>query len=132
MPNGLVPRKRKVTKTVFASAARTTAPTDVDLDTSRYKALVLNIHCSADPSTASVTFEIIAVDPLSGEETQLLQSAALDAADEKLRLTVSPDVADSANVAANAELGELTRIQATPADTESITYSVSVELIPYG
>ncbi len=109
----------------FASAARTATPTRVDLDTDGAAGVIIYLDCTADPSTASVTFHIDGFDSLANEIYTLLDSAAIVGVGFTV-LEIWPGATIAANTGANKWLPDRIAISPIHVDAESITYSVSV------
>jgi hypothetical protein len=117
--------------TVFASAARTATPTAVEINMQRCRGIRISIDCTASAATPSVLFAIKTKDPLPATPvyTAVLTSAAVTGASH-VEMAVYPDITAAANVTASAILSDVVQITATHADADSITYSVSYNLIP--
>lgn len=117
--------------TVYASAARTATPTAVTVPVGRYNWLRLVIDVTAVTATPSVVCTIDGLSPLSGKYHNLLTSAALtDSGAPYTRvLTIGPGLTASANLVANNVLPDTLRVTMTHGDSDSITYSVSAELM---
>lgn len=113
---------------VFASAARTTAPTSVVIDCEGADYLLLFIDCTVDAAAASVVVDIDYTDPITGKSVTLLASAAVASVGTQL-LRIGPGLPATANVSANTPVPEQVTITATPADTDAITYQVTAQLI---
>jgi len=113
---------------VFASAARTATPDAVEINCEGAEYLYLFIDCTADPAAASVVVDIDYYDPLTGKSSTLLASAAVAAVGTQL-LRIGVGLPATANVSANCPVPEQVKITATHADTDSITYQVTAQLI---
>jgi hypothetical protein len=115
--------------TVFASAARTSDPTAVDVSNPGYRGVHLTIDATAITATPSIVFTIQGKDPVSGKFYTLLASAAVVGTGTTV-LRVFPGATASANVTANDTLPPLWRVIATHGDADSITYSVGASYLP--
>jgi hypothetical protein len=117
--------------TVYASAARTATPAAATVAVGRYNFLRLVIDVTAIAATPSVVCTIDAYSPLSGKYHNLLTSAALtESGVPYVRvLTIGPGLPVTANVAANTVLPDQLRVTMTHGDADSITYSVTAELM---
>ncbi len=113
---------------ILASAPRTGSPTVPTFTVPRLGefsagGLIVVIDCTVDPANASVVFDIIGVDEVSGKTFILLTSAAIVATGTTI-LRVSPHLTAAANVIAKDIVPPSLSVIATHADTDSITYSV--------
>jgi hypothetical protein len=117
--------------TVFASAARTATPTAVEINMQRCRGIRISIDCTVRAGASSVTFAIKTKDPLPATPvyTAVLTSAAV-ASVSHVEMAVYPDITAAANLTASAILSDVVQITATHANGDSITYSVSYNLIP--
>jgi hypothetical protein len=117
--------------TLLASAARTAAVAlstdDVANPGFRGGHIVINVTASA--ATPSVVPVVEGKDPLSGVYYPLLTGAAITGTGTTV-LTVYPGATPVTNVAVSQVLPGLFRVTFTHADTDSITYSAGVVLIP--
>lgn len=116
------------TLTVFGSAARTVTPASVDLPNEGYRGLHLVIDATAFAATPSVVFTIVGKDPVSGKTWTILASVAITGTGTTI-LKVYPGLAASANAAANDVLPPTWQVTAVHADADSITYSVTAQLV---
>ncbi len=114
--------------TIFASAARTATVNGSDIINDSHRGANVVIDCTADPSTASVTFTVQGKDETSGKYYTILESAAVNGTGTTV-LRVYPGIAASSNVAVSEALPRIWRVIATHADSESITYSVGASLL---
>lgn len=110
--------------TLLASAARTASVNTVDVVNDAFRGVRVYINVTASAATPSVVFTIKDKDPVSGNYSTLLASAAITGAGLTV-LTVYPGVTASANVAASTPLGRVWRVEAVAADSDSLTYSVT-------
>lgn len=117
--------------TVYLSAARTATPTAVTVAVGRYNFLRLVVDVTAAAATPSVVVTIDALSPLSGKYHNLLTSAALtESGVPYVRvLTIGPGLPVTNNVSANSVLPDTIRVTMTHGDSDSITYSVTAELM---
>lgn len=113
----------------FASAARTATADSADLFNRGNKiGAHVVIDVTAIAATPSVVFKVQGKDPVSGKYYDILTSAAITGVGTT-RLTVTPGVAASANVAISDAIPSVFRVRAEHADADSITYSVGVNLL---
>lgn len=116
-------------KTLFASAARTTAQTGDDQYNLGYRGLHCVIDLTAVAGSPSLTFTLQGKDRLSGKYYTLLASAALTGTGTTV-LRLYPDLTASANVTVNDVLPECWRLNVAVGTADSVTYSVGVSLLP--
>lgn len=109
---------------ILPSAARTTAPTISTFQVGRVGGLIVVIDVTVDPASASLVFDIEGVDAFSGKFFNILTSAAIAATGTTV-LRVSPHLTAAANLIAKDVVPPAFRMVATPADTDSMTYSIS-------
>lgn len=114
-------------KVIYASAARTTTPTAVVVNSGRAKELRIVIDATAITATPSVVFTVDGQDSTSGKWFNIITSAAIVAVGTTV-LTVALGVTVAANVAVSAPLPQTFRVVATHGDADSITYSVTAHL----
>lgn len=113
-------------ETYLASAARTTHPTAVPVEQGSYRSLKFYIDITAFTGT-NITFTLQAVDPISGNVSTVLASAAKTGTGPFV-LTVGPGVTSVANVSLSDIAPRRWQITTTGTIT-SATYSVSYERI---
>lgn len=116
------------TPAYLPSAARTTAQTGVEVDTTGYRGVRVVVDITAY-TAGSLTVTIQSKDPVSGKWSTLLASAALAAA-ATTALTVYPGSPASANAVAGLPLSREIRAVTAVGDSTSITYSVGLQLLP--
>lgn len=126
---------RTIEQVLLASAARTATPADIDVSfdgtqvTAPKNASLRNVRVIVDVSaialTPSVTPSIVGVDPVSGNEYELLAGTAVTGTGTTY-LEVGMDVETSAGVGQRAFLPASVRVKFTHADTDSITYSATI------
>ncbi len=112
-------------ETPFPLTARTATPTAVDLSTKGAAGCIIYIDVTADPSSASVTFNFDGYDVLGDETWTLLDSAAVVGVGFTV-YRIWPGATVTANVGANEWLPDTLRIAPIHVDSDSITYSVTV------
>jgi hypothetical protein len=116
--------------TVYDLAARTATPTKVNQDNLRgARGCVIYINCSTSSATPSVVVTLQGFDPLSGEYWTILASAAITGAGNTV-MRIYPGLTAIANLTASDVLPPRWAVDATHADADSITYSVTVHPIP--
>ena len=116
----------------YASAARTASPADFEVTRKSgdvgYFGAIITIDITAIAATPSVVFNIEGVDDLSGQTYTILSSAALTSVSTVV-LQFGEGVTANANLAAEHFVPRRWRINPVHADADSITYSVSVEVL---
>jgi len=115
--------------TAYLSTARTATPTANVLYARGATGIKVTIIVTAITASPSVVFSIQGYDAASGTWIALLSSAAVVGAGTTT-LTISPNVATSANVSLNAFIPDTLKVVATHADADSITYSVGLAWTP--
>lgn len=116
--------------TLLGSAARTaTVDTEDWLNEAGHRGVIVFIDCTASADTPSVVFTIQGKEPKGNEYYTILASAAVTGAGNTT-LKVFPGAPATANVSANDQLPLTWRLDATHADTDSITYAVTAVLLP--
>ena len=114
------------TETLYASAARTATPTAAEFDADLLRdaeVLEVQIVSTAINLTPSVVPTIEVYNELAAAWMTVLTGAAITTGSASVRLLFGPNVAASANVAAQGIIGRRMRLKMTHADTDSITYS---------
>jgi len=116
--------------TVLASAARTATPTVDTFNIVHGSATgcIVIIDCTAIAATPSVVFTLQGYDPVSTKVWTLLASAAIVATGTTI-LRVSPHLTAAANLIAKDIMPDSFTMSAVHGDADSITYSVSVQLV---
>jgi hypothetical protein len=113
----------------FASAARTASPTPAVLSAGPTQVgahIIINV--TADPAAASVVFHVEGFDHTSEHWYPILTSAAIAAVGATV-LRIYPDATAAANTHVNDYLPPVWRIRPVHADSDSITYSVGVNML---
>jgi hypothetical protein len=113
---------------VYPSAARTAAPTAYPIYTRKAKGIIVAINVTARAGTASMTVAIQALDHGSGNWVTLIVTASI-ASVSQTYLTYAPNAAVTANVSASGNLTDTIRILVTPADAQSLTYSIGADWV---
>jgi len=114
--------------TVLASAARTATTQSADQFNSGHKGVRVHINATASAATPSVVFTVQGKDDITDDYYTLLASAAVTGAGDTF-LLVYPTATAGANTAANLALPAVWRVDCTAADADSLTYSVTAELL---
>lgn len=114
--------------TLLPSSARTATTNSNDINNRTSCGVHVIIDVTAASATPSVVFKIQGKDPLSGKYYDLLTSAAITGTGTTV-LKVFPSATAATNLAVNDFLPKVWRVLATHADTDSITYSVSANLL---
>ena len=109
---------------VLASAARTATVT-VTLDTRGAAGFYVYLDVTVDPSSAVLTMNIDGFDASANEAFTLLDGAAVNSVSFNV-YKVWPGATVVANLAANEWLPDRVNIHIAVADSDSMTYSVSV------
>jgi hypothetical protein len=115
--------------TLLALAARTATTASADQTNLNARGVRIHINVTAVTADPSVTVAVQEKDPISGNYTDILVSAAIATTGQKATLIVYPGAAVTANVSASTPLPLTWRVNCTHADTDSITYSVAYSLI---
>ena len=112
---------------IYASAARTATPTAVEVNTRRFRSMVIVLDATAITSTPSVTIALDRKDNASGKYVNILTSAAIaTVSTNTIRIGLGLPV--TANVSANEPLPNVVRVTITHGNANSITYTVSAHL----
>lgn len=119
----------KDSRILYPSAARTATPTAVTARVDRYKGCILIIDVTASAATPSVTPKIEGVDA-AGNVYTIATGAAQDGTVQRTAIRVYPGITASANVAVSDVLPQTIKVTLTHGDSDSITYSVELVLIP--
>lgn len=115
---------------VLASAARTATPTvdNYKIGGGPISAAEIIIDCTAASATPSVVFTFQGWDSVSGKKWTILASAAITGTGTTI-LRVAPELTASANLIAKDVVPNGFSFTVVHADSDSITYSLSVHLI---
>lgn len=119
---------KNLSMTVLESAARTTSQTVEWQGNLSCKGVEVFIDVTAISATPSLVLSINNVDPVSGQERVVLQSAAITGTGTTT-LRVYPGIAATANVAASDFIAPFGTIKVTAADADSATYTVGANFI---
>jgi hypothetical protein len=114
-------------QTLYASAARTATPTAVEVNTRRFRSLVIVLDATAITSTPSITIAIDRKDNASGKYINILTSAAIATVSTNT-IRVGLGLPVTANVSQNEPLPNVVRITVTHGNANSITYTCSAHL----
>lgn len=120
--------------TIAPSAARaaTASFTGTDIHNAGYGTAHVYLDVTLDPAAAAITLKIQGKDSLSGDYFDLLSGSAVSAVTVgPNRYSVGTGVLTVANVSLNYALPKIWRVVVTGADTDSMTYSISAEMLPY-
>ena len=113
----------------FVSAARTATPAVFNgIADDDVRGMIVTIDVTAISVTPSVVFTVSRVDPLSGKVTTLLVSAAITGTGTTV-LRIHPSIVAAANLAASDLVPSKWRVTPVHGDSDSITYTVGVELV---
>ncbi|MFA9204996.1 MAG: hypothetical protein ACEQSH_00925 [Bacteroidia bacterium] len=114
--------------TVFASAAYTAAQNSADLYNPYARGAVLVIDVTAITSSPSVTFTVKGKSALGSDYYTILTSAAITGTGQTI-LRIYPGLTASANVTVSDVLPLVWRVEVAVGNANSMTYSVSANLI---
>ncbi|MAG24804.1 hypothetical protein CMI47_04420 [Candidatus Pacearchaeota archaeon] len=117
--------------TAYASTARTATPSDVEVpqksgDSGR--GIIVTIDVTAITASPSVVFNIRGKDALSESTYLILASAAVTGTGTTV-LMIGENMIDEANLSANALIPNTIVVDPVHGDSDSITYTVSVEIV---
>lgn len=116
------------TRTLLSSAARTATVATADQRNAEHRGVRVHINVTAIAASPSVVATVQGKDPVTGDYYDLLASAAITAAGDTW-LVVYPGATAAANAAANSALPPVWRVNLVHGDADSITYSVTAELL---
>lgn len=127
--SALVPKR--ITIAPSAARAATASFTGPDYTNPGYRGVKVYLDVTLDPAAASLTLTIQGKDPVSGDYHTLLASAAVAAVTTGPNVyQLFPGAAVTTNVSANTYLPRIWRVIVVGADTDSMTYSISADLLP--
>ena len=118
---------------IAASAARaaTASFTGSDIHNPGYRTAHVYMDVTADPATASLTLTIQGKDLTSGDYYDLVASAAITGVTTgPNRYSVGDGVETVTNVSLRATLPKVWRVIVAGSNTDSMTYSISADLLP--
>ena len=116
--------------TIYPSAARTTTQTSATLYSRGASGVKATMVVTAKGPAPSVTLAIQTYDVASASWISLLTSAAIATSPSTTTLTISPQVATSANVSLNSYIPENIRLLVTVSNSDSLTYSIGLDWTP--
>jgi hypothetical protein len=128
MPQIFTDADRNYEITILASAARTATTTSNDFYNHRARGAVFCIDATAAADTPSVVFTVQGKSSLGSDYWTILASAAITGTGATI-LRVYPGITAAANAAVSDVLPLIYRISAVHADGDSLTYSVSANLV---
>lgn len=112
---------------IYASAVRTATPTAVEVNTRRFKSIVVVLDATVHAVSAALTITIDRKDNASGKYINILTSASITAVSTNtIRVGVGLPV--TANVSANEPMPNVIRIGVTHGNANAVTYTVSAHL----
>lgn len=114
---------------LFPLDSRTASENSPDIDNWEGSGVVLTIAASDKAATPSVVFTIQGKEPATGQYYDILSSAAVTTSGLPVTLRVYPGAPDTANVSVNDALPEIWRVKAVAADSDSLTYAVTANMI---
>lgn len=112
---------------LYASAARTATPTAIEVNTRRFRSLVLVLDATVHATSAAVTVTVARKDNTSGKYVDILTSASITAVSTNT-IRVGLGLPVTANVSANEPLPNVIRITVTHGNANPVTYTVSAHL----
>jgi hypothetical protein len=115
-------------RTLYASAARTTAQTGSPINNPYGRGLRVHTNVTADPAAASITVTVQGYDATAGDWYDLLASAAINAVGKRT-LLIYPGATTAANLVANLPAPPVFRVNVAVADADSMTYSIGCEIL---
>lgn len=111
----------------LASAARTATVNSPVIDSKDFSGCDVILDVTVDPAAASITLHIEGLDPASGK-WYLIGSGSAVAAVSTVVYRVGPGLTAAANSVFKFALPGKFRVRIAVADTDSMTYSVGVNL----
>lgn len=114
-------------QTLYSSAARTATPTAVEINTRRFKTLVVVLDATVHAVSAALTITVARKDNASGKYIDILQSASITTVSTNT-IRVGLGLPATANVSANEPLPNVVRVTITHGNANAVTYTVSAHL----
>lgn len=112
---------------IYASVARTATPTAVEVNTRRFRSMVVVLDATVHAVSAALTVALDRKDNASGKYVNILTSASITAVSTNtIRIGLGLPV--TANVSANEPLPNVVRITVTHGNANAVTYTVSAHL----
>jgi len=112
---------------IYASAARTATPTAVEVNTRRFRSMVVVLDATVHAVSAALTVTLARKDNASGKYIDILTSASITAVSTNtIRIGLGLPV--TANVSANEPLPNVVRVTVTHGNANAVTYTVSAHL----
>ena len=112
---------------IYASAARTATPTAVEVNTRRFRTVVVVLDATVHAVSAALTVTIDRKDNASGKYINMLTSASITTVSTNT-IRVGIGLPATANVSANEPLSNVIRIGVTHGNANAVTYTVSAHL----
>ncbi len=112
----------------FASEARTASGNSADLKNNRFKGCNVVIDMTAITATGAVTFKVQALDALSGNYYEIIESSAISTISLTV-LKIYPGLIASANLVVNEGLPMDFRVNASHGNAVSMTYEVNCNML---
>lgn len=112
---------------IYASAARTATPTAVEVNTRRFRSVVVVLDATVHAVSAALTVTIDRKDNASGKYINMLTSASITTVSTNT-IRVALGAPATANVSANEPLPSVIRIGVTHGNANAVTYTVSAHL----
>lgn len=112
---------------IYSSAARTATPTAVEVNTRRFRSLVVVLDATVHAVSAAVTVTLARKDNASGKYIDILTSASITTVSTNtIRIGLGLPV--TANISANEPLPNVVRITVAHGNANAVTYTVSAHL----
>ena len=112
---------------IYASAARTATPTAVEVNTRRFRSMVVVLDATVHAVSAALTITLARKDNASGKYIDILTSASITTVSTNtIRIGLGLPV--TANVSANEPLPNVVRVTVTHGNANAVTYTVSAHL----
>lgn len=112
---------------IYASAARTATPTAVEVNTRRFRSMVVVLDATVHAVSAALTVTLARKDNTSGKYIDILTSASITTVSTNT-IRIGLGLPATANVSANEPLPNVVRITVTHGNANSVTYTVSAHL----
>lgn len=113
---------------VYSSLARTATPTAVEINTRRFRTMVVVLDATVHATSAALVITLARKDNASGKYIDILASASITAVSTNtIRIGLGLPV--TANVSANEPLPNVVRLTVTHGNANPVTYTVSAHLV---
>jgi hypothetical protein len=112
---------------IYSSAARTATPTAIEVNTRRFKTMVVVLDATVHAVSAALTVALARKDNASGKYIDILTSASITTVSTNT-IRIGLALPATANVSANEPLPNVVRVTVTHGNANSVTYTVSAHL----